>query len=294
VFPILVDRIMTGPDRSGPYQLYLPWTGPTGRRTFVKRLDDYPLPDADAIFSGAYANGDFWMPVQTRRGCAMACSYCSTPAIEGRALRKRSPGEVVGWLGRWVDAGVRRFHFVDNTFNLPESYAQELCEGIAAAKLGITWRCILYPWRIDEKLAELMARAGCVEASIGSESGSEDILRLMNKRFSPADVRHVADVTARQGIWRMGFIMLGGPGETLASAEESLRFADSMELDSLRVTVGIRIYPDTDVAVRAVRDGLIDPGDDLLHPRFYMVPGLEEPLRRLVEQWSAGKKGWIV
>lgn len=293
-FPLLIDRIISGLGLQGPYLLYRRGTGATGRRSFIKHLDDYPLPDVHIDASGAYAGGDFWMPVQTRRGCAMACSYCSTPAIEGRTLRRRSPEEVVRWIGRCAERGVRHFHFVDNTFNLPTSYAKELCVKITAAKLGITWRCILYPWKIDAKLVELMARAGCVEASIGSESGSEEILHIMNKRFSPADVRLAADVTAQHGIWRMGFLMLGGPGERLETVEESLRFAESLRLDTLKITLGIRIYPETEVARRAVEDGLIAPDDDLLYPRFYMVPGVEEPLRRLAEKWSAGKKGWIV
>lgn len=189
---------------------------------------------------------------------------------------------------------MRRFYFVDNTFNLPHSYALELCRAIAEADLGISWRCILYPWKMDEGLAEAMARAGCVEVSIGSESGSGDMLRSMNKRFSPQDVRRTAELVARYGIRRMGFLMLGGPGETMASAEESLAFADSLNLEALKITIGIRIYPQTDLFRKAVEEGMVSPDDNLLIPRFYMVPELEGPLREMAELWHSSRPAWIV
>jgi len=293
-FPQLAERVKSGSDLSGPYVLYRPGRSPEGKRKFAKNLDRFPLPEIGLVPRAPYAAGDFWMPVQTRRGCSLACSYCSTPAIEGLKFRKRSLEAVVGWMAGCAAAGIKKFHFVDNTFNLPPSYAKELCSLIIRERLDITWRCILYPWNMDETLAELMARAGCAEASIGSESGSDDMLRSMNKRFTPDDVKRTADVTSGLGVERMGFLLFGGPGETLASAEESLRFADSLNLESLKITIGIRIYPGTALARQAAEDGIINPGDDLLQPRFYMVPGLEDPLRKLIGQWTSGRPNWIL
>ncbi len=294
VFPQLVSRIKSGSDLQGPYLLHRTGFTPSGKRAFIDNMDDYPLPDIDKMGLSEYGRGEFWMPVQTRRGCTMECSYCSTPEIEGTRLRKRSPGEVVRWLGRCADAGISRFYFVDNTFNLPRNYALEVCRAIVRAGLGITWRCIIYPWKMDGKLAEEMARAGCVEVSIGSESGSGGILRSMNKRFTIEDVRQTSDLMAAHGIRRMGFLMLGGPGESIVSVEESLRFADSLNLESVKVTIGIRIYPHTEVARRAVEEGIVAPYDDLLIPRFYMEPGLEGPVRDMVEKWKSSRPGWIV
>lgn len=293
-FPELVSRIKAGSDPQGPYILHRAGAAPGGTRSFIASLDDYPLPAIDLPGLSGYGSGEFWLPVQTRRGCAMECSYCSTPAIEGTRFRKRSPGEVARWLAGCAEAGMRRFYFVDNTFNLPGSYALDLCGAVTAAGLGLSWRCILYPWNMDGALAEAMARAGCVEVSIGSESGSGDMLRSMNKRFTVDDVRHCSDLMAAAGIRRMGFLLLGGPGETMASAEESLCFADSLGLESLKITSGIRIYPGTEVARRAVEVGIISADDDLLLPRFYMAPGLEGPLREMVGKWKAARPNWII
>ena len=71
-----------------------------------------------------------------------------------------------------------------------------------------------------------MAEAGCVNVSLGFESGSLPVLQKMNKRFTPNEVRDISGLFGDAGIERMGFLLLGGPGETRETVEESLAFAD--------------------------------------------------------------------
>jgi radical SAM superfamily enzyme YgiQ (UPF0313 family) len=236
---------------------------------------------------------DFWLPLQTRRGCPMRCSYCSTATIEGIVMRRRSPALVVQEIARLVSRGFRRLHFVDNTFNLPVSYARDLCQEITAGGLDITWRCILYPWKVDQDLARDMARAGCREVSLGFESGNEEVLRAMNKRFSPDEARSIARMLGDYGIRRMGFLLLGGPGETRVSVEESLAFADALALEAMKVTVGIRIYPHTALARTAVADGTMSPTDNLLLPRFYLARDIREWLPERIRRWLADRPNWM-
>jgi len=294
VFPALLERLQEGSDLSGLPGLYLSGRGLQGNRTFLKNLDCVPLPGVDTLIPSLARDQDFWLPVQTRRGCPMNCSYCSTATIEGCLLRKRTPGKVVQWLKEWVRAGFHRFFFVDNTFNLPPSYAKALCSEIVAARLEAVWRCILYPIRIDEGLIDKMAQAGCREVSLGFESGSEMILQGMNKRFSLQQVRQVSRLLADHGISRMGFLLLGGPGETKETVLQSLHFADSLNLEAVKVTVGIRIYPYTALAERAVHDGVVCPEDVLLFPRFYVSPGLDlDWLQEIVGQWADARPNWL-
>ncbi len=279
VFPALLSRLERGADPSDLPGVYTPGRSGRANRVFARHLDALPVPEEDFWSLADPSDPELWVPVQSRRGCPLDCSYCSTASIEGRTVRARSPRLVAADMARIAQMGFRRFHFVDNTFNLPPSYAIELCRWITAQRLDITWRCILYPHEVPEELVRAMAEAGCVEASLGFESGSERILREMNKQFLPDEVRRISDLLAASGIRRMGFLLLGGPGETQASVEESLAFADSLHLDLLKVTVGIRIYPDTPLARRALREGVITPEDDLLFPRFYLTPGLKVPPR---------------
>jgi len=138
----------------------------------------------------------------------------------------------------------------------------------------------LYPHMVPEELVVAMAKAGCAEVSLGFESGCPQVLHAMNKRFGPAEVREISERLKTHGIRRMGFLLLGGPGETKESVYESLAFARSLKLDMLKVSVGIRLYPHTPLARQAVEEGIVSPEDDLLMPRFYIRPGLEDYIRQ--------------
>ena len=292
-FLLLIKSIQEGLSLSEVPGLYLPGRGLQGRRAFARKLDDFPLPDIQLISTSQDKGTDFWLPVQTRRGCPIRCSYCSTETIEGCLIRKRSPETIVQWLARCVEAGVRGFHFVDNTFNLPPSYADALCSRIIEADLNIRWRCILYPGNLDEALVRKMAEAGCMEVSLGFESGSDRILETMNKRFKSRDVALAARMLGDYGIQRMGFLMLGGPRETRTTVEESLSFVQSLDLETLKLTIGIRIYPYTKLARMAVEEGRIAADDTLLFPKFYLAKGTEEWLRRTVDACLAEHPNWI-
>ena len=293
VFPGLIERMERGASLSGLAGLYLPGQGLRGKRTFAKNLDTLPFPDTE-LWPLPSPKENLWMPVQTRRGCPLSCSYCSTGTIEGRVIRKHSPEAIVQWISGRRKAGVHQFYFVDNTFNLPPSHAKEICRKLIDHGLNIRWWSILYPKHVDKELVGLMARAGCEQVSMGFESGSERILKNMNKRFAPKEVRQISELLSEHGIRRMGFLLFGSPGETRESVEESLVFADSLKLDTLKITVGVRIYPHTSLARKAIDDGVISPRDDLLFPRFYLARGLEGWLPETLRKWATARPHWKI
>jgi len=128
---------------------------------------------------------------------------------------------------------------------------------------------------------------------MGFESGDNDMLQAMNKRFDTDDIRRASQILADYGIRRMGFLMLGGPGETRESVVRSFDFVESLNLDALKITRGIRIYPYTRLAKIAVEEGLIDAGDDLLFPRFYMVKELKQWLENSVRARAENRPNWF-
>jgi radical SAM superfamily enzyme YgiQ (UPF0313 family) len=293
-FTTLLEHMQNHSSLSTVPGLYLRENGLQAERRYVQNLDELPLPAPD-LWNPSYANeSEFWMPVQTRRGCSMDCSYCSTAAIEGRLVRKRSPEIVVRWMQSHIRSGFRRFYFTDNNFNLPGSYARELCEQMLNSKLDISWRCIIYPVKLDEELVRKMAKSGCKEVSLGAESGAEQILHSLNKKFKPQDIRHTSGLFKQYGVKRMGFLLLGAPGETKETVEESLAFADSLNLDMLKISIGIRIYPNTKLAETAVKEGKIAQDDDLLFPKFYLQDGLEDWLRGRIADELKKRKNWFM
>jgi len=286
-FTTLLEALQRGGDLSGIPCLCRPGVAVLMGSAARVELETLPLPDPSFWTVPADAATEIWVPFQTRRGCPMKCSYCSTPALEGTAIRQHPVDTVVKGIARHVAAGYGHFYFVDNTFNFPPQYAKELCTALAAANLGIRWRCILYPGFMDRELARTMAEAGCVEVSLGFESGCPDILEKMNKKYSLDQVRIASELLREYGIRRMGFLLLGGPGETRESVQESLIFADSLQLDLLKLTMGIRIYPGTTLEKVAREEGVIAEGDDLLIPRFYLSKGLEGWLDPMIHDWMA-------
>ena len=294
-FVMLLDRLANGKQPLDVPGAYLPEKGLQTKLYFHKSLDDYtmPLPNIHLEIPEDSPDDPIWLPVQTRRGCSMDCSYCSTSAIEGRHLRKHSPEKVVENIKQYVAAGINHFFFVDNTFNFPASYAGELCDRILAEKLDIKSRCIVYPSKVDAGLAGKMAKAGFREISLGFESGSDVILRSFNKRFSIEEVRRISELFKKEDIFQMGFLLLGGPGETRETVLESLKFVDDLSLDFMKFSIGIRIYPNTPLAEKAIQEGKITSHDDLLLPEFYVVEEIKEWLYETVNQWTKDRPNWM-
>jgi len=259
---------------------------------FVENLDELPLPEPSLWIPPGAVKGKLWVPVQSRRGCPLDCAYCSTSLIEGRGIRTRSPAQVVKWLAQLRETGCRNFNFVDNTFNLPLDYAKDLCRQLTRAELDLHLWCIIYPKWIDVELVELMRQAGCRQISFGFESGSGEMLRSLGKQFDREEIRTVSNIFAEAGIQRMGFLLLGGPGETKGTVEESLALAESLNLEALKITVGLRIYPQTPLARTALAEGVIRADEDLLVPRFYLQPGLEDWLPERVAAYKASRQ-WV-
>jgi radical SAM superfamily enzyme YgiQ (UPF0313 family) len=295
VFNMVLERLEDNDTLDGLPGVHVKGSGLMAERAFIRTPDAFSLPDPDLLFAAIGDTGDLCIPVQTRRGCPMRCSYCSTGLIEGTIIRKRPPKSVVEWIAKLEKRGVGQFYFVDNTFNLPPSYAMALCREMARASFKVKWRCILYPYRLDGSLAEAMAEAGCFEASVGFESANEGVLKKMNKRFRREDVAETCSLLNKYSIQLRGFLLLGGPGETIGSVKESLAFADSLELESIRINVGIRIYPGTALAEQAREEGIIAPDDDLLAPKFYITPGLDEnEVMEIVAAYAAGRPYWAI
>ena len=288
-FPAFLDRWAHREDFSGFPGLYRPVPGLAAPPEINSDLDQLPWTDLVSWLNVDPSAPDLWLPMQTRRGCPMACSYCSTPAIEGRHVRKRSPEAAADTLATLMQSGIKRFFLTDNTFNLPPSFAKAFCRALIHRGLKPMWRCILYPARVDEDLVKLMVEAGCVGVSLGCETGSASMLGALNKHFTLEDVRTVAGILFKHRLPTMGFLLLGGPGETMETVEESLAFMESIPWSALKITVGIRIYPETDLARQAVLRGRISAEDDLLQPRFYLESGLEDWLPARIKEWAADR-----
>jgi len=233
--------------------------------------------------------------LQARRGCHLRCIYCTNPGIEGRLVRLRPAREVADELASLeADYGIGFAIFTDSLFNYPREYTLELCREIASRKLAIKWWCTLNPLYCEAEILEALGAAGCVGVSIGNESGSEGILSTLNKGFTREHVVRSVSLARDVGLRTNCFLLLGGPGENEITVRESLDLMLELAPTQVTVTVGIRIYPGCQLEDIAIRAGMIEPGQDLLHPAFYLEPEVASWLHPFMRDFCGNHPGWVL
>jgi len=234
------------------------------------------------------------IPVQTRRGCPMKCIYCTTPLLEGRKTRTCPPETVAAWLAVWYEKwGLTRFYFVDSMFNHPLPYARRLCQAIKRLNLPLEWSCIINPAFPDPELFHLIRQAGGVRVQVGNESGSELVLRQLRKGFGREQVERTLNLLAEAGLPYTCFLLLGGPGESPQSVQESVALLEAYQPLLVNLTAGVRIYPGLPLHQRALAEGLVEPQDTLLWPKFYLAPAVKDWIWGYLEEVTARNPRWI-
>ena len=121
-----------------------------------------------------------------------------------------------------------------------------------------------------------MRHAGFRTLGISAESASDSVLEKLQKGFTSAKVRDVAERVEKAGIRTLWIFLVGGPGETPQTLDETLRFAEWRLLrgDAVYMTIGLRIYPGTTLHRIALAEGVVESGATLLDPTFYFSPSL--------------------
>ena len=250
-------------------------------------LDSLPAPSLHRwIDLARYQRHGATIPIQTKRGCVYKCVYCTYRNVEGWGYRTRDPERVADEIEELRRVGVRHFDFVDSTFNSPPGHALAVCEAITRRRLDVQLDTTNFtPAAAPDVLLAAMKRAGFRSLGITAESASDAVLEKLQKGFSASKVREVADRVERHGIKTLWIFLVGGPGETAATLEETLEFA-AWRLgrgDAVYLTVGLRIYPGTTLHRIAIDEGVVPPNISLLDPTFYFSEKLhfDETVARL-------------
>ncbi|HEV7594848.1 MAG TPA: radical SAM protein [Gemmatimonadaceae bacterium] len=219
------------------------------------------------------------IPIQTKRGCVYKCVYCTYRNVEGWGYRTRDPALVADEIEELkMKAGVHHFDFVDSTFNSPPGHAIQVCEAITRRRLGVHLDTTNFtPATASAELLAAMKTAGFRSLGITAESASDPVLERLEKGFDAAKVREVAERVEKFGIKTLWIFLIGGPGETAETVEETLAFA-AWRLrrgDAVYLTVGLRIYPGTTLHRIAIAEGVVPAGSTLLDPTFYFSSAIE-------------------
>lgn len=237
--------------------------------------------------------------IQTKRGCRQNCIYCTyNQALEGNKLRLRPPAEVVDE----VEEALFKYHpqtfeFVDSVFNDPLEHSKAILEEIVRRPWKADFTAMgMHPRNLDKSYLDLMWRAGFRSFMITPESASDTMLKNYRKGFNSDQVARAAEainVTAFAAWW---FFMIGGPGETNETLQESLDFAlKHLQKNGRRAThvahffLGVRIYPETQLWERALKEGFVRGANDPLENLWYLSEDLDldQAVRQMTKAASA-------
>lgn len=251
-------------------------------------------PDRGPFLLDRYHREGGMANLQTKRGCPFSCVYCTYPLLEGSRVRLRPIPEIIAEIKELVDgAGISYIYFVDDIFNYPPDFAGELCRAIAAARFRINWSAFINPAFVTQSLMELMVASGCDAVEFGSEAGSPAILRSLGKSFCVDDIRAASGFCRNLGVDFAHYILFGGPGETVATIDETFALMDEVAPTAVIAMTGIRIYPGTPLYGTALSEGVVAPGDQLLEPVFYISPALRDNLGELVTERALKRSNWV-
>lgn len=238
----------------------------TGRRPFIADLDSLPSPAWDLLegFPGRYLPAPFKVQhlpaatLVTSRGCPNTCIFCDR-SVFGSSCHAFSADYVVRQIVELHQRyGIREFSFEDDTFITFKARLKEICERLIALRLDISWSCLGRANHVTPENLQLMRKAGCWQISFGIESGSQEILSLINKRVTLDQIRQAVRMTRQAGIRSKGFFILGHPGETRETLRMTFDFALELPLDDISVCL-MTPFPGTELYARAAEFGEFDP-----------------------------------
>lgn len=211
----------------------------TGKREYIKDLDSLPLPARHLFDCAAYKGQEALgskqpvFSIMTSRGCPYTCTFCYK-AIFGNKFRQRSAESVVEeWVMIKEKYKAAEIAVVDDSFTTDPARVHKICDMLIERKVNIRWSCP-NGIRIDIggiDMLKKMKKAGCYRTALGIESGSQEILDRIGKRIKKDRIARMVSDCRSAGIRTMGFYMLGNPGETRQTMQETINFAKKINTD---------------------------------------------------------------
>jgi anaerobic magnesium-protoporphyrin IX monomethyl ester cyclase len=205
-----------------------------------KELESFPLPYRDDFDHSAYQkvwqdqDGSKTASIITTFGCPFSCDFCSRPVF-GNRFRRRNLDSVFDEIGQIRQLGYDSLWIADDNFTLDLDFLRKFCRRIAGQ--DIAWSCLSRVTGIDEEITGLMKASGCRRVYLGLETGNQETLTLMKKKATVEEGKHAVQLFHQAGVEVAAFFIVGYPGESLPSIEDTFRFALELPLDSISFNV---------------------------------------------------------
>jgi len=220
----------------------------------------------------------------TARGCPYRCSFCVKAHEMFTRFRYRSAENIREELALLVeDYGVQHVRILDDTFTLIKKRVLDLCAEIK--DLGITWACITRADHIDDEMLTGMKKAGCIEVNIGVETGSERLLKLMNKNETVESYIKASEKIRKADMLFKPFLMYDFPTETQKDREDTLKLIRKIKPDKFTLSK-FTLLPGSDMWTSPEKYGIAQVHQSYFYPDE-KDPGwmsFKEEISRVVEE----------
>ena len=261
--------VNTVPGIYSPSQLTTDLT-PPARVADLNRID---LPDRECVAANYEARRYYTVLVPDRkidcivtsRGCPHRCQFCYNWRFR---QTYRSVDSCLQEIQIMRDAGVRTVEILDDNFTTNRDRAMEFFDRLVSEKFQMRFRIKARADGIDDNIMKAGRLAGVYQVSIGAESGSPAMLTAMNKRITPETITRAVQAIMNNGAYCHASFIVGYPGETAQSMEETVRLIEkirptSVSVDPLSPYQGTPVYEQAKQAGTLVGDWSVDPQAEL-------------------------------
>jgi anaerobic magnesium-protoporphyrin IX monomethyl ester cyclase len=259
-------------------------------RPFVRNLDDLPLPMHHLLPWDTYRAPNIKGPytfIVPSRGCPAGCKFCIKHVSYQYSVRVRSPENVLAELKVLWDLGLRNVHMYADLFTVNREQVMGICEGLIREGLDFKWTCNSRVDYVDPEMLQIMGRAGCWLISWGIESADDQIRKRVHKGTTNEKIVRALEWSKAAGIMNWGYFIIGLPGETEETIQQTIAFSKELPLDLALFHIAAP-YPGTPFFFEVVENGWFRPGTtweevDMDESTVLDYPGL--PAER-IEYWA--------
>ena len=229
----------------------------SGQRPRIENLDDLPIPDRNLIVNVSRYPRIKLASMIASRGCPFQCTFCASVPLWERKVKMRSPENLLKEIDYLVENfNISTFGFWDDTFTIDKEATIKFCR-LIYRKYGrrkFNWNCLTNINCIDDKLLFWLKMAGCKTISIGVESGSDRILKLVKKGITTDSVRRAVKLIKKRRFWLLAFFMVGIPYETEEDIRKTIDFIKEIRPDSINLCT-FTPHPGTELYDYVIRNG---------------------------------------
>jgi radical SAM superfamily enzyme YgiQ (UPF0313 family) len=220
-------------------------------REFIENIDIIPYPTFEGINLEEYGrvfinqpHSKYSVDIMTSRGCPRACAFCASAHFWKRKVRFHSAEYVIEYLDYLNKIGINDFTIADDNFILNFPRLEKICKKLKSA--NSIWICTTRSDSITTEIAHILKKSGCTKVLLGIETGSDKLLKLINKQTTVEQHKNAIAILKKMGFIILGFLMVGLPGEDEEAINDTIRFIHEQPVDYYTISTFVP-YPGTPI-----------------------------------------------